>query len=203
MQPYQVPNGPVFEGPYIPYFYQAGLYRSYTLPTQSPFSHYAGSLSRYDFSRQQSPIGPPPYPQTVEQIVARGYFAVPYGQPETALISDKKETSWLGLEDAIRQIRKRYEVYERNVYQIELGKCYAISSQLGLIAERGGVRASSRESYSLTKTLRELYEQERDERVRLWQDVLRVRMALPEAAQQYLSSYRRLALLEDSGGDDP
>jgi len=201
MQPYQVPNGPVFEGPYFPYFYQSGLYRSYPLPSHSPFSHYTGSLSRYDFSRQQASMGPSPYPQTVEQIVARGYFAVPGGELESALISDKKETSWLGLDDVIKQIRHRYAIYEQNMYQIEIGKCYAISSLFGLIASRGGVRADSRETYRLDKGLRELYEQQRDERVRLWQDVSRLKQSLPEVAQQYLASYRKLAILDDVRGD--
>lgn len=203
MHPYQVPNGPVFEGPYVPYFYQAGLYRSRPLPADRPNTQPSGSPSRYDFSGQHTSIGPSPYPQTVEGIVAQGYFAVPQGDLESALISDKKETSWLGLDDVIRQVRHRYAIYEANMYQIELGKCYAMSSLFGLIAYRGGVRADSRETYGLDKGLREFYEQQRDERVKLWQDVSRLKQSLPEAAQQYLASYRKLAILEDERGDAP
>ena len=68
-------------------------------------------------------------------------------------------------------------------------------------AERGGVRLNSREAYSLSKSLREFYEQQRDERVRLWQDVSRLKLALPEQAQQYLSAYRKVSILDGSEGD--
>ena len=62
---------------------------------------------------------------------------------------------------------------------------------------------SSREAYSLNKSLRELYEQQRDERVRLWQDISRLKQSLPEQAQQYLAAYRKVSILEDDRGDSP
>ena len=103
--------------------------------------------------------------------------------------------------DIIGQVRQRYEIYEKNIYQIELGKCYALNSMFAIEAERGGVRLDSREAYSLSKSLREFYEQQRDERVRLWQDVSRLKLALPEQAQQYLSAYRKVSILEGAEGD--
>jgi len=44
-----------------------------------------------------------------------------------AFISDKKHTARPGLDDVIWQIRRRYEVYQRNTYEIELAKCAAIN----------------------------------------------------------------------------
>ena len=56
--------------------------------------------------------------------------------------------------------------------------------------------------YSLTKSLRELYEQQRDERVALWQDVSKLKQAVPEQAQQYLTAYRKVSILEDESAGD-
>ena len=204
MQSDPIPNGPVFDGAYVPYFYQSGLFLINGVPSgrRSAVSS-AQAYARYDFSGDPQPWLPPRQPQTVEQIIAHGYFAIPGGEPETAIITDKKQTSRLGLDDVIQQVRQRYQIYENNIHEIELGKCYAISSVLAVQAERGGVRSDSRESYSLCKSLRELYEAQRDERVRLWQDVSRLRQTLPETAQNYLSAYRKIAILEDSMGDAP
>ena len=55
--------------------------------------------------------------------------------------------------------------------------------------------------YSVNKRLDELYSDQRDERVNLWRDVSRLRIQLPENAQQYLSAYRKVAILEDTKGD--
>ena len=196
-------NGPVFDGTYIPYFYQSGKFLSYDIPHRGPGSAYSETSTGYDFTSDIVPKGDRLRGPTVEDIINNGYFPIPKSEPETAIISDKKETTGLGLGDIISQVRQRYEIYERNIYQIELGKCYTISSQLAVESSRGGVCMSSREAYSLNKSLRELYEQQRDERVRLWQDISRLKQSLPEQAQQYLASYRKVSILEDDQGDKP
>ena len=199
-----VSKGPVFDSGYRPYFYQSGKFLAYGIPGETGLTGLSDQSSgRYDFtsdliqgkgySRRQS---------TVEDIVRNGYFPIQKTEPETAIISDKKQTSGLGLSDIIGQVRQRYEIYEKNIYQIDLGKCYALSSMFTVEAERGGVRQDSREAYSLSKCLREFYEQERDERVRLWQDVSRLKQALPEQAQQYLTAYRKVLILEDDSAGD-
>ena len=196
------PNGALSPGGYVPYFYELGLYLSHPIPSSgSPSYSPSSALARYDFSSEPDPWKPFRGPQTVEQIIARGYFAIPGGEPETALISDKKETSWLGLEDTIRQMRQRHQLYERNMYEIELGKVSAINSVLTMEAERGSATADSRELYSLSKLLQGFYLEQRTERVKLWQDLSRVRQTLPEVAQLYLGAYRKMAILEDDKGD--
>jgi hypothetical protein len=141
--------------------------------------------------------------QTIEQVIARGYFAAPQTEPELALISDRQHTSWLGLEDAIRLIRSRYEIYERNLYDIEQSKCSAVNALLRRIAESGQKPADSREHYSMNKALQKLYQEEREERVSLWQDIARVRQSLPEVAQLYLAAHRKMEILGDNKGDAP
>ena len=200
MQHDTIQNGPVFDGNYVPYFYQSGLFLSYNKPPgrvrQQPLSHsYAG----YDFSSEHA-WAPSRGPQTVEQIVSSGYFAVPGGEAETAIISDKKQTSWLGLEDTIRQVRNRYELYHRNMYELHQGVCEADNAIFRQVAAQGAP-ADNRQQYSATKLTQELYEQMRLERVRLWQDVSRLKQTLPETAQNYLAAYRKVAILEDDGGD--
>jgi len=202
MNPQHTPNSPALSRGYVPYFYQAGLYHLYPIPSsQASISAPSRTYARYDFSSDPDPMKPFRGPQTVEQIIQRGYFAVPVADPETALISDKRDTSRLGLEDTIRQIRDRYQIYEHNAYDIELGKCAAITSLFALEAERGGVPADSKELYGLSKVLQRFYQEQRDERVKLWQDVARIRERLPETAQQYLAAYRKMAILEGDDGD--
>lgn len=198
-----ISRGPIFDTGYMPYFYQSGKFLLYDIPHRGPKSAYFSTSIGYDFTSDIVPKSSRPTGQTVEDIVRNGYFAIPKSEPETAIISDKRQTSALGLGDIISQVRQRYEIYEKNIYQIELGKCYTLNSMFAIEAERGGVRQSSREAYSLIKSLRELYEQERDERVRLWQDVSRLKLALPEQAQQYLSAYRKVSILGGADGDGP
>ena len=198
-----ISRGPVFDKGYMPYFYLSGKFLLYDIPHRGPKSAYFSTSTSYDFTSDMVPKSSKPTGQTVEDIVRNGYFAIPKSEPETAIISDKKQTSALGLCDIISQVRQRYEIYDRNIYQIEMGKCYTLNSMFAIEAERGGVRQSSREAYSLNKSLRELYEQEMDERVRLWQDVSRLKLALPEQAQQYLSAYRKVSILEGADGDGP
>jgi hypothetical protein len=86
------------------------------------------------------------------------------------------------LDDVIGQIRRRYELYDKNIYEIEIGKCYLISSAHAIESARGGVILNSKEKYGLSKSISELYQQQRDERVNLWRDVSRLRLQLPENA---------------------
>jgi len=203
MYPDSISNGLVFGGNYVPYFYQSGLFLAYNKPLETDKkTTQSGASTGYDFTSDL--VSKPSFsqPPTVEQIIARGYFRIPKGEPETAIISDKKHISWLGLDDIIGQVRRRQEIYQRNIYDLELAKCSAINAVLVLEAERGSVPADGRESYSLNKRLQELYQQQRDERVRLWQDVSRLRQILPETAQQYLTAYRKVSILEDDSKGD-
>lgn len=203
MDPITIPHGPVFDGAYVPYFYQSGRFLAYGTPGRRGRDMDASApYARYDFTPDLTQKAHWPRHQTVEDVILRGYFAIPQSEPELALISDRQETSRLGLSDIISQIRSRYEIYEQNMYQIELGKCYTISSQMAVEADRGGVAMNSREAYSLNKCIGEFYEQQRKERVALWQDVSRLRQSLPEQAQGYLSQYRKLSILNESEGDD-
>jgi len=197
-----ISNGPVFDSGYRPYFYQSGKFLSYEIPHTSSESSYFPRTSGYDFTSDIVHKNNWPKTQTVEDIISSGYFPIPKSEPETAIITDKKHTSKLGLDDVISQIRGRYEIYENNIYQIELGKCYAMNSIFAVEADRGGVSMNSREAYSLSKSLREFYEQQRDERSRLWSDVSKLKLLLPEQSQSYLSSYRKVSILEDDSTGD-
>ncbi len=199
---FSISQGPAFDSGYKPYFYQSGKFLSYDLPHTGSKSQDFSGTSSYDFTSDIVSKTHWPRQPTVEDIIQNGYFAIPVAEPETAIITDKKHTSKLGLDDVISQIRSRYEIYEKNIYQIELGKCYAMSSIFTVEAERGGVRQDSREAYSLSKSLREFYEQQRDERTNLWSDVSKLKLLLPEQSQSYLSSYRKVSILEDDSTGD-
>lgn len=203
MQPNTISNGPVFDGDYVPYFYQSGLFNSYGGPP-APASHQSSPMgyTSYGFSSGQDPWLPSGQLQTVEQIVSSGYFAVPGGEPETAIISDKKQTSWLGLEDTIRQVRNRHHIYNCNMYQLHQSVCEADNALFRQVAAQGGP-PDNRQQYSASKLTQELYEQMRLERVSLWKDISKLKQSLPEVAQDYLAAYRKMAILEDDGGDTP
>lgn len=203
MDPIELSNGPAFDAGYAPYFYQSGRFLAYGLPGQTTQKSVLDStIASHDFTSDLTGKRTWPKTQTVEDIIQHGYLAVPHSEPEIALISDKRDISKLGLSDIISQVRQRVDIYENNMYQIELGKCYTISSQLAVESSRGGVCMSSKEAYGLNKNLGEFYQQQRDERNRLWSDISKLKLLLPEQAQNYLSSYRKLSILEDINGDD-
>src|SRR3989304_4958061 len=86
-------------GQYVPYFYQAGIFDRYGLmPVYLGRRDRKNDRSGLDHSGRFPALD---HPQTVEQIIAHGYFSAPAGEPETVLLSDKKATSWLGLDDII------------------------------------------------------------------------------------------------------
>jgi len=187
---------------YLPYFYASGRFVSYPLPQENvPREARYGPQARYDFTSDLFARRAYPIPQTVEDVIYKGYFAIPKSEPETAIISDKKHTSQLGLNDVIGQIRNRHELYEKNIYELELAKCSVINSLYQHEAYHGPT--DSRVEYSVNKRLDELYADQRDERVNLWRDVSKLRLLLPENAQQYLSAYRKISILEDNKGDGP
>ena len=203
MQPNDITYTLATGGDYVPYFYQSGLHALYPSlarqsgPRDRPLTPTFG-LSPAEAAVWQGLREP----QTVEQIIARGYFAVPYADPTTALIGDRKHTSWLGLDDMIRQIHGRLEIYRQNMDELDQSVCEADNAVFRQEADQG-CPADARQRYSANKLIQTIYEQKRAERVNLWRDVSRVRTELPEAAQQYLSSYRKLSILSDIQGESP
>ena len=153
---------PPHGGGYVPYFYQRGLHQLYALPTgnQRPTAD-ADLQSAPDSGGLDGLLGGVDRIQTVEDVIQRGYFAVPDTNPITALISDKRHTSRLGLDDVIGQIRHRYELYESNFYEIQLAKCAAINGIYHHEAYRGPGSADSRQHYAKHKAIQDLYAQKR------------------------------------------
>ena len=202
MYPIQSSSGPVSTGSYVPYFYQGGVFERYGLPAVLTAGKIVNEpATPYRFSNELPSIRALDRNQTVEQIIAHGYFAPPPGDPITAILSDKKTTSWLGLDDIIAQVRHRYDVYRQNMYELELAKSAATNSLYAHWAYHGPPDA--KQFYSRHKRIQELYQEQRDQRVNLWRDVSRLRLALPETAQSYLSAHRKLQALETTPGDEP
>ena len=176
------------------YDYLCGRHQLYRSAPQSMRSQASAARSFLPMPGTEMDRGP----QTVEQLVDQGYFAVPAHDPETAILHDRKLTSWLGLDDCLGQIRNRLEIYERNMTDIEWGKCYAYNE-----LARHGWPPSSEQENTFHKRNHDLHALQRDERVAAWKDVSRLRQALPESAHLYLSSLRKLDILNDTGGYAP
>ena len=187
---------------YVVYFYQSARFERYLQNQRNLFARLNyGPTAGYDFSADLTSKRAYPAPQTVEDVIQRGYLSIPSSEPETSLISDKRSTSWLGLDDLIGQIRHRYKVYEQNIYELEVAKCTAINCLYGHQAYHGPT--TSRVEYSVNKRLDGLYSEQREERVNLWRDISRLKLLLPEQAQNYLAAYRKVSILEDKKGDVP
>ncbi len=131
------------------------------------------------------------------RIVEYGYFHVPPADPVTALVTDRSLTTGLGLDDAIERIRQRYEIYRHHVTELEASRQRALSAAQSWHAPQGWIE-SGRDP-TLETTLRELDQQQREQRVSLWRDVGRLRETLPTWIQDYLSAYRRRQWLDDGG----
>jgi len=179
---------------YMPYHYQSGKF-NYTKPKPTSSTGY----STYDFTSE--PSYRDDQPQTVEQIIYQGYLSIPTGDPVTAMVTDKKHTAWLGLDDAINQIQKRYEIYNQNIEMIEQNKCNAMNVFLSHYDKVKPMQVDDRIYYSLNKNMQRLYAQQMDERVNLWRDISRIKQSLPESAQQYLAAVRKTSVLEECKGD--
>lgn len=186
---------------YKPYFYEAGLYLWKSPETSAAQKLYKEQPGEYDFTSDLNRGHKTYTPQTIEQIIKRGYLAVSKEEPETALLTDKERIFWQGLDDIIRQVRTRYELAEENIYQINRGICYTLSRIYQVESHRGGVPADAKERYRLLKQVQELYQQEREERVLLWQDISRLKLAMPETAQQFLSAHRKVSILKGQNSE--
>ena len=131
------------------------------------------------------------------RIVECGYFHVPPADPVTAIVSDRSLTTGLGLDDAIQRIRQRYEIYRHHVTELEASRQRALSAAQSWHAPQGWIE-SGRDP-TLETTLRELDQQQREQRVSLWRDVGRLRDTLPTWIQDYLSASRRRQWLNGRG----
>ena len=184
------------------YMYSSNLFPAYQVSGRNtPAELETKGFSVYDFTSDLT--GEKTYfkQQTVEDVIHNGYLSIPKVAPETAIITDKKRTAWLGLDDIIGQVRNRFELYERNIYELEISKCAAINCLHEHRAYHGPT--TSKAEYSVQKRLDALYGEQREERVNLWRDISRLKLLLPENAQNYLAAHRKVAILEGSKGDTP
>jgi len=187
--------------PYVPLAYEHRRYYMYgNLSRTNPATSGSKRYATYDFSTEQMSGQQDDGPQTVEQLITQGYFSVPDSDTETSIIHDKQHTAWLGLDDAICQIQKRHEIYLVNLYEIELAKCDAVNELFECERDQGAP-ANEHQRKTLAGRLQELYTDQRSERATLWKDISGIRRALPETAHEYLSAYRKLAILDDIRGD--
>jgi len=203
MQPNESPAGVGHAGHYVPYFYQAGLYVRYNIADQRSAGPSSNPVSSgYDFSSPLPVWSDRGKVQTVEEVITRGYLAVPAGDSVAAIITDKQHTARLGLDDVIRQVRSRVDLYQQNMQELDESVCEMNNAVHRQEADQG-IPANEHQRYSANKIIQQIYEQKRTERVNLWRDISRLRLGLPEQAQQYLSAYRKVAALQSYQGDTP
>jgi len=162
-------------------------------PSRAPASD-----SNSDATRRSNPHGDR---LTIDAIIRDGYLAVPAGPPEMALIADRNLVASAAVGDVITQVRARYDIYQRNLRGILYATVAATNAMHAFRAEQG--QPSAQQLDGLHRTLQGLYEQERSERQALWRDVSRLRLGLAELAALYLSSTRKLELLNIPDGDRP
>jgi hypothetical protein len=101
------PNNPytmaLSEGQYVPHAYSFRRLHGYERPANVGRTRPRSVPgSAYDLIPMAPVMPRNEGPQTVEQVIEQGYFAVPNSQPEIAIIDDKKCTAWLGLDAVTR-----------------------------------------------------------------------------------------------------
>lgn len=179
----------------VAYNYRYGRHRAYGVPSLTSSYGLQGHIGA-KLGDSAPILSEKDQPQTVEQLIERGYFAAPRGEPEMAFLYDRKQTSWMALDDVLGQIRHRYEVYKQNVQDLLWGECYAFNE-----LARNGWPATPEQYGLFERRMQDLRSERRAERVTLWRDVSGLRERIPESAQNYLSAFRKTELLDDAGGD--
>ena len=89
----------------------------------------------------------------------------------------------------------------RNMEELSESVCEVHNGMFRQLADHGTLVANQRQQYAVTKAVQKVYEMQREERVNLWRDVSRLKLGLPETAQEYLAAYRKVALLKETEGD--
>ena len=105
------------------------------------------------------------------------------------LFADKKRTCYLGLEDIISQIRKRYDIYESNVRVLEYSKIKLSENFYQWPQIHGFWPPGQKEMFS--DQMNRLYQKQLDEKVSLWKDISKLKLMLPESLNDYLSIKRK------------
>ena len=136
---------------------------------------------------------------TIDQIVDHGYLPVPAAEPVEAMIDDRHRVSGLGLEDCLAQMQRRYELYEQHMNALTYTRMRAINAAQSWFDVAG--RLTKGADPELERTLRDLDQQQREERLSLWRDVSRLRQQMPEWVRAYLETHRRSHLIRRIGGD--
>ena len=146
---------------YVPEVYRERTYHLYGHPSRV---HRALSRSEpdttYNFSTLRTTGRLDDGPQTVEQLIRQGYLSIPNSEPETAVISDRKSTSWMGLDNAIAQIRGRQQIYRANIDAIDQSMCDAVNELYGHEAAQGHT-ATDGQRRTLAQRLQDLSEEKR------------------------------------------
>ena len=156
-----------------------------------------GSLASGSIDKHVGPAGWPhsDSPQTVEDLLHDGYFAPPAGEPEVAMIQDRKLGAGMALGDLIGQAQQRVAIYEQNRYDLLRAECDAFNE-----LAREGWPARPEQHALYERRMQDLASERRMERVHLWRDLSRLRLGIPEAVGGYLQAHRTEQLLD--GLDD-
>jgi len=171
------PRREIRPGRYLPHF------------SALPASREAGLYGPADLKRQTL---------TTDRIIRQGYLTVMPAEPIAAMTADRRAVSWMSLDDAIRQIRRRYAIYEQHTYEMQQGELTVRNAARNCWRPPGWLPEHDPE---VAPILRELELQQRQERVSLWRDVSNLRQAVPSAVRDYLDAVRTMGLLNGTGGE--
>ncbi len=131
--------------------------------------------------------------QSINEIIKDGELALQKTEPTLALLTDRQHTTWLGLDDLIDQLRSRFTLHRQTIAGIEYAKVAATNEFYALGLQNGPPNVP--QVFALHDRLQSFYQEGREEKVRFWRDVSRLRQVMPEAVQLYLSAYRKAAIL--------
>jgi hypothetical protein len=135
---------------------------------------------------------------SLERILSDGRLSVPRAEPAEAMLIDRQRTQQLGLDDVITQIQWRYDLYRQHMDELQQTELTVLNAHHTWHDPWGIV--DDRRDPELRRELDSVEQQRRAERLSLWRDLSRLRQAVPDWAERYLSAYRKVQLVKDGGG---
>ena len=135
---------------------------------------------------------------TLDRIVSDGRLPIPRADPAEAMLIDRQRTQHLGLDDAITQLQWRCDLYRQHMDELQQAELTILNAHRTW-ADLWGI-VDDRRDPELRRELDGVEQQRREERLSLWRDLSRLRQAVPDWAERYLSAYRKVQLVKDGGG---
>ena len=163
--------------------------RCSSLPGSGTFGH----LGDYRPKARKAPSHwSAPWP-SVDELLSESPAPASQLDPVAGFLSERKLITHLGLTDTLSQIHERVELYLLHKNEIEKAELNTLNTMHGFPTVNGYVHPELYQD--ILRSLQQLEQQQRRERLDFWSDISRLRQSLPDAMDAYLDSCRKMRIL--------